>query len=77
VQASVNITKALVPIYAVPPLVPIRGHQTQGRLNGPETRKDGVVFIGRELDRVKALYLSSGRMDKTVWRTGNLIDIHA
>jgi hypothetical protein len=76
VQASIGTIKALVPIYAIPPPLPIQGHQTQGRLNGFERRKDGVVFMGREFNRVKALYGSSGRMEKATWRTGNLIDIH-
>ncbi|MFZ0448736.1 MAG: hypothetical protein WAL98_05785 [Desulfatiglandaceae bacterium] len=76
-QTNISTTRALVPIYAIPPALPIQGHETQGRLNGSERRKDGVVFIGREFNRVKALYGSSGRMEKATWRTGNLIDIHA
>jgi hypothetical protein len=76
VQASISTSKALVPIYATRPSLAIQGHQTRGHLNGSERRKDGVVFIGREPNRVKGLYLSSGRADKADRRIGNLIDIH-
>jgi hypothetical protein len=76
VQASISTIKALVPICAIPPLLPIQGHQAQGGLTASERRKDGVVFMGREPNRVKALYRPSGRIANTARGIGNLLDIH-
>jgi len=75
VQASISDIKALVPIYAILPPFSGHGGQIQGRLNGSERRKDGVVFIGHEPNRVKGLYHSSGRIDRTALGIGSLIDI--
>ena len=71
---SISITRALIPVHAIPALLPAQESRTEQRFCYAE-RMDGVVFVGRECDRVKALYSASGRTRKTTWSIGNMVDI--
>ena len=75
-QASVSTIGALVPLYSIPPSLPIqRGHE-QGRFGTHERHRDGIVYVGIESHRVKGEYLPSGKMIRRFSGPGSLIDIY-
>ena len=74
VHRSIRIPRALIPVHAIPAPLPVQENRTEKRFCYAE-RMDGVVFVGRECDRVKALYCSSGRTRKPFWRIGKMVDI--
>jgi hypothetical protein len=75
VHRGISITRALIPIHAIPAPLPVQENRTEKRFYYSERIVDGVVFVGRECDRVKALYCSSGRTRKPFWRIGKMVDI--
>jgi hypothetical protein len=75
VRTHISTTRALVPIHAISARLPVPEHRTKEHLYYSERWVDGLIFVGRESERVKTLYCSSGRARKTARRIGNLLDI--
>jgi hypothetical protein len=76
VHRSISISRALIPVHAIPAPLPVQENRTEKRFCYAERMDDGVVFVGRECDRVKALYAASGRTRTTTGHIGNMVDIH-
>lgn len=75
-HASVGTIRALVPLYTIPPSLPIQRGDEQGRFGTYERRRDGIVYVGYESNRIKGEYLPSGKMIKRFSGPGKLIDIY-
>jgi len=76
VNASVGTIRALVPLYTIPPPLPIHRGDEQGRFSTHERRRDGIVYVGYESTRVKGEYRSSGKIIKRFSSPGSLIDMY-
>ncbi len=75
-EANVGAIRALIPLYTVKPPLPIQHSHAQGDFDMREGRRDGIVYIGYESNRVKGEYLPSGKMIRRSSTLGSLIDMY-
>jgi len=76
VHASVGTIRALVPLYTIPPSLPIEESRAQSRFDTQEQQRDGIVYVGYESHRIRGEYLPSGKMMGSSPAPGRLIDIY-